>query len=412
VKILFVSCLLPYPTVAHAGGADLFHLIASLGERGHYVHLVSLAPYRGDLAHVDEMRPYCRSVAVVVPALTWGQKWRNLWQGLFTDPLHLGRRAHGEMRAHIRRLAANGVDVVQFEWTETGRFVDAVPAGVVTILDEVDVSFRPRQRAARTSWARWDAALARWQELALCRRFDLVLTRSANDRDALLQALPGANVELLQPWTHLDLFADIRPTERRPGTVLFVGAMDRDENCQAVLWFHRYCWPLIRARAPEARLEIVGASPQERVQRLARDPTVTVAGYLPDLREPYARCHVAIGPILYGGGVMNKVVNAMAAGRPVVSTTAGNEGVAALPDQAVLVADEPQTFARHVVALLRDDLLWNRIAHGGRAHVQQTYDWERNVSRLEALYHRHVGAAPASPLLGGGSPQRRIGCVA
>jgi len=71
--------------------------------------------------------------------------------------------------------------------------------------------------------------------------------------------------------------------------------------------------------------------------------------------------------------VINKVIDAMAAGRPVVSTTLGNEGVAAPPDQAVLVTDDPQAFAGYVLDLLRDDLLWNRTAQGGRAHVQQTY---------------------------------------
>jgi len=391
MKILFVSCLLPYPTVPHAGGADLFHLVASLGERGHDVHLVSLAPYPGDLARVDEMRPYCRSLAVVVPALAWRQKWHNLWRGLFADPLHLGRRAQREMRGHIRCVAAeHEVDVIQFEWTETGRYVDAAPAGAVTVLDEVDVSFRPRLRAARSGWDRRQAYQARGQELALCRRFDLLLTRSASDRDVLLQALPEASIEVLQPWTHLDRFRDIRAAERQPGTILFVGAMDRDENCEAVLWFHRHCWPLIYAREPQARLEIAGTSPRPRIRQLARDPTVTVAGYLPDLREPYARCHVAIAPILTGGGVMNKVIDAMAAGRPVVSTSTGNEGVAALPGQAVLVADEPEAFANHVVELLRDDLLWTRIAQGGRAYVQQTYNWEQNVSRLELLYRQQV----------------------
>jgi glycosyltransferase involved in cell wall biosynthesis len=391
VKILFVSCLLPYPTVPHAGGADLFHLIASLTERGHDIHLVSLTPYPGDLAHLDEMRPHCRSLATVVPALTWAQKWHNLWLGLLHDPLRLGRRAQGEMRAHIRRVAAEyGVDVIQFEWTETGHFVDTAPAGVVTVLDEVDVSFRPRLRAARTDWAYIQAYQARRQELNLCRRFDLVLTRSAGDRDLLRELLPGVDVKVLQPWTHVDRFRDIRADERRPGTVLFVGAMDRDENCQAVLWFHRHCWPLIRSREPRARLEIVGASPQPHIQELARDKAVTVSGYVPDLRAAYARSHVAIAPILTGGGVINKVIDAMAAGRPVVSTTLGNEGVAAPPGQAVLVADEPEVFSRHVLDLLHDDLLWGRIAQAGRAYVQQTYDWERNVSQLELLYRQHL----------------------
>lgn len=393
MKILFVSYCLPYPKVAHGGGTDLFHLIESLGER-HEVHLLATA-IETELPHVDEMRPFCRSVKVVVPALTWRPKLRNAWQGLRTNPLLIGRRAHHEMRMWIRRLVeGRGINVAQFEWTGAGVFVDAVPPGTaVTILDEVDVSFLPRRQVFQRARWPWVKAWAFWRylhtkrwELNICQRFDAILTRSARDKEVLLSHLPQAYVSVLQPWTHVARFADITPAEREKGALLFVGAMDRDENCEAILYFYKHCFPRIRAAVPGVRLWVVGASPQPRVRRLARDPQVSVTGYVEDLRPYYARCHVFVAPMLVGGGVLNKIVDAMGAGRPVVSTSGGNEGIGAVPDEEILIADDAPVFARATVALLRDEGLWGKIARGGRERVQRVYDWEANVANLEGLY--------------------------
>ena len=115
---------------------------------------------------------------------------------------------------------------------------------------------------------------------------------------------------------------------------------------------------------------------------------MTVTGYVEDLREQYAACDVVVAPMRVPGGVFNKIVDAMAAGRPVVTTSLGNEGVAALAGTAVCVADEPEEFAGHIVSLLEDNALWGRIAKEGRRHVDRTYDWESNVKRLETLYDR------------------------
>ncbi len=277
-----------------------------------------------------------------------------------------------------------GLDVAQFEWTETARFVDAVTdARVVTVLDEVDVSYRPLARALGPDHRRVRAAQE--QELAWCRRFDAVLTRSAADRAALEPHLSGQRLHVFQPWTHVDAFRDIRPETRTPGTVLFCGAMDRVENAAAVLWFYQHGWPRVREAVPTARLVIAGHAPLPQVARLAADPSVRVTGTVADLCPVYARTDVCVAPSLVGGGVLNKVIDGMAAGRPVVTTTVGNEGVAA-PPTAVYVADEPVAFADAVVHLLRDPAEWARVAAAGRAFVQRTYRWQENVTRLEALY--------------------------
>lgn len=380
MRILFVSCLLPYPTVPHGGGTDLFHLVEALGHRGHEVHLVSLVQPE-EAPHAPEMRPYVASLQTVTPALAWRQKLRN---ALREPPWRWGRRARAQVRAAIRHRVDAGVDVAQFEWTESARFVDAVTAtDVVTVLDEVDVSFRPLARALGPTRRRVRAARAR--ELAWCRRFDAVLTRSEADRAALAPHVSGTRLHVFQPWTHVDRFRGITPETCEPGTVLFCGAMNRRENADTVLWFARECWPRVREAVPTARLVVAGHAPLPRVARLAADPTVSVTGTVPDLRPVYARAHVCIAPSLVGGGVLNKVVDGMAAGRPVVTTTVGNEGVAA-PPEAVRVADDPAAFADAVVRLLRDPAEWTRVARAGREYVQRTYRWDDNVARLEALY--------------------------
>lgn len=397
MNILFVSCLLPYPHVAHGGGVDLFHLIESLSAR-HEVHLVSIAS-EPELPYVHDIEPYCTSVRVVTPSWSWRQKLRQAWRGLRTNPLLIGRRARTEMRAFIRQaISEAAIDVAQFEWTATAAYVDAVPPGrTVRILDEVDISYRPIEHRARhqvprllRAYALWRSRRAKRSELQLCDRFDAVLTRSEHDRQALNAEIPELAVHVFYPWTHLAELADVREAERQRGRLVFVGAMDRDENCEAVLFFYQRIFPRVRHACPQVEFWVVGANPQSRIMALARDPAVKVTGYVDSLRPIYAACDVFVAPMLLPGGIFNKIVDAMAAGRPVVSTSLGNEGIAAREGEAILIADDPADFAGSVLRLLGDDSLWRHVASSGRGHVQQTYDWQANVRRLESLYEQLV----------------------
>lgn len=395
MNILFVSCLLPYSQVAHGGGVDLFHLIESLSAR-HEVHLVSIAA-EPELPYVPDIQTYCASVRVVTPSWSWRQKLRQAWRGLWTRPLLIGRRARAEMRAFIRQtISEAAIDVAQFEWTETAAYVDAVPPGrTVRILDEVDVSYRPAEYRARhlthpllRPCALWRSRQVKCGELDLCRRFDAILTRSEHDRQVLNAEVPELVVHVLHPWTHLAELADVREDERQRGRLVFVGAMDRDENCEAALFFYQRVFPRVRQAWPQAEFWVAGANPPARIMALARDPAVKVTGYVDSLRPIYAACDVFVAPMLLPGGVFNKIVDAMAAGRPVVTTTVGNEGIAAREGEAILIADDPADFAGSVVRLLGDDSLWRRVASNGRGHVQQTYDWRANIRRLESLYEQ------------------------
>lgn len=410
MRILFVSAYFTYPEVAHGGGTDLLEIIKALSQR-HEVHLVSFAdPW--EVRHVDAMRRFCRTVEVVVPANRWMDKVRSAAKTMrlnpFAAPFILGRRSHREIRRRIAEVARRErIDLVQYEWAKAAQFVDAVSdTGVLAVLDEVDVAFKPllheaslaaHPLARRKAFRRYQEALQ--AEIGNCRSFDLIFTRSEADAALLRCYLEDQTIAVLRPWTRTSEYADVQPTERQHGTLVFVGAMDRKPNVDAAIYFCRQILPLIQEKirrypcqgempSQGVRLVIVGADPPRAVRELARDPAVAVTGYVPDLRRHYAACDVFVAPMRIGGGVSNKVIDAMGAGRPVVATSVANEGVVARPGEAILIGDSPEAFADHVVRLMSDRELWLRIANGGRRHVQETFDWHNTVSELEEHYRR------------------------
>ncbi len=162
--------------------------------------------------------------------------------------------------------------------------------------------------------------------------------------------------------------------------------MSRTRNVEAALYLHEKVLPLIREEIPHVKFYIVGSSPQEKIQQLAKDKDVVVTGYVKDLGSYYERCAVFVAPILVGGGIIVKILNAMAAGRPVVTTHFGNEGIEAVPEREIRIADSPQEFAQKTVELLTNDDLWHMTARNGRGFVRRKYDWEKAMQELEQAY--------------------------
>lgn len=274
-----------------------------------------------------------------------------------------------------------------------GQYLDLVREGR-SVLDEVDVHSLVAYRQLRYvkhpirkahDWFEW--AKCQTFELGACQRADLVLTRSEKDRRFLQSYLPGLRVEILPPWFEgLEQFAHIseKPTEEK--SLLFLGLMNRIRNVEAALYFYEKVLPLIREEIPQVKFYIVGSSPTEKIQRLARDKDVVVTGYVKDIGPYYEKCAVFVAPILVGGGIIVKTLNAMSAGRPAVTTRFGNEGIEAIPEQGIRIADSPEDFAQKTVELLTGEGLWHRIAKNGREFVQRKYNWERAMQSLEKVY--------------------------
>src|SRR6185295_2380823 len=188
------------------------------------------------------------------------------------------------------------------------------------------------------------------------RRFDGVLAVSDADRDTFNRIYPGA----IQRPAHVvptgvdTAFFTAAPSEAPSRQLVFTGSMDWLPNEDAMLYFSRDVLPLIRAEEPDVQLSIVGRAPTPAVKQLGEQAGVTVTGRVDDVR-PYMRdAAVYIVPLRIGGGTRLKIFEAMAMGKAVVSTTVGAEGLPVTNGEHLLLADQPDTFARAVVQLLRD----------------------------------------------------------
>lgn len=398
MRVLIVSPWLPHAQIAHGGGQHLFHTIRSLAERGHSVHVVCYG--RGESkSQVETLAAHCELVHVLRPAYTWRQKAERVLSTEWRRPWMWGRRTHAEARARIRSICReNRIDVVHLAWTEMGRYLWAVPAGMATVLGTLDVEYRVRPREVQShpwGWKRLQAARRARHLIEGERRYvkqaHVTLASSAADKAHLARFVEETRIHIVAPWVDLDTMLNVDSETVVPGRLTFVGALDRVANEAAVAFLVRDVWPQVQVH-PRAALYIVGANPPRWLDRQAgRDPRLVVTGFVQDLVREWAQTDVAVSPSLIGGGLLIKVAQPMAAGRPVVTTALGNEGVGADPDAAVAVADDVRSFAKAVLRLLADRGLWKRMAEAGRRHVVETLDWETSMANLEAAYVEAIG---------------------
>ena len=403
MRILIVSPWLPHPDIAHGGGQHLYHTIRSLAERDHALHVLCYGRDESE-AQVRALAMHCRLLHVVTPSYTWRQKAARLRNGGWRRPWTLGRRTHTEVRALIRDTCREQrIDVVHFAWTEMGRYLDTVPRHVGTVLGTLDVEYlvRPREVRLYHVGRRWRAALKARRliraERCYLNRADVTLACSAADRGHLARLEDASRIRVVRPWMDVAAMRAVGPDGIVPGRLTFMGAMDRVANMAAAHFLVQGVWPRVRAAYPGATLRIVGANPPQSLRRQAEgDPRLTVTGLVPDLAAEWAATDVAVSPSIVGGGLVIKVAQPMAAGRPVVTTTLGNEGIAAPVGVAVEVADDAQSFVAAVLRLLSDRDWWARLAAAGRRHVLAALDWCVSIESLEAAYAAAVAAPPCS----------------
>jgi glycosyltransferase involved in cell wall biosynthesis len=164
--------------------------------------------------------------------------------------------------------------------------------------------------------------------------------------------------------------------------------MDYYPNQEAMIRFCQSTWPLIRAKRPSAKLTIVGADPSSRIRQLARVPGVTVTGSVPDVRPFISKSAVNVAPLRIARGTQNKILEAMAMGVPVVTSSVAARGVDAVAGEHLLCADDPVAECDAVIRLLADPVARNDLAAKGRARVLSHHDWSASMKRLDTIVVR------------------------
>jgi glycosyltransferase involved in cell wall biosynthesis len=222
---------------------------------------------------------------------------------------------------------------------------------------------------------------------------------SERERQKLLARRPGANIKVVPNGVDVTYYSSdemARATSQSGGdhsekTIVFVGSMDYHANVDAVMWFSRTIWPEIAKKYPDCHFTIVGRDPGTEVRSLASD-RIQVTGTVDDVRPFYAAAVVAVVPIRSGGGTRLKILEAMAAGVPVVSTRLGAEGIDAEHDNHILLADSIPEMTAAIIRIISSPELRSRLVAAARTLVVDRYDWSVIG---EQLYRIHCDLARA-----------------
>jgi sugar transferase (PEP-CTERM/EpsH1 system associated) len=399
LRILLLSPWMPWPP--HDGGR--IRVLNTLRHLSRRHHVTLLAPSRtpADAQAAVELRQTCEAVVTAdLPADARSVIGRALRAALARRPLIEGIHYSRAMAQAVRRLTAGAsFDVVQVEFSWFAPYLRALGPGcrartVLTLHNVESLRFARELRAATTLGRRlalgWDRLFGDGWERRAVAGVDAVVVVSEAERRWVETVAPGALVTLAPNGVDTGYFRPATPS--RGGTLVFTGAMDYPPNVDAVLWFWHEVWPRLRQRHPALRLEVVGRTPDARVRALNGEAGTRITGEVDDVRMFLAQASAVVVPLRAGAGTRLKILEAMAMGRPVVSTTLGAEGLDVVNGTSILLADTPADLAAAVDSVLASPELARRLGEAGRRLAESRYDWERCLGSLDVLYERLLDA--------------------
>lgn len=394
MRILWLKSDLLLP-LDKGGKLRTWHLMRHLARRHEITYLAFKEPGQ-PAADVDGMREVAAHVETVdraEPAKGTLRFYADAAAHLLDPvPYAVGKYRSREMTRRVRALLeSQRFDLVVCDFLVPAvNLPDRLPCPAVIFTHNVESEIwrrhsetKPGAIARRLYRAQYRRML-RFEANTLA-RFDGVLAVSDADRRTFDALYPGAirrPAHVVPTGVDTGYFAPA-PSDAAARELVFTGSMDWLPNEDAMQYFCRDILPLIRAEEPGVTLSIVGRTPTPAVKRLAEEHGVAVTGRVDDVRPYIKAAAVYVVPLRVGGGTRLKIFEAMSMGKAVVSTTIGAEGLPLTDGEHVLLADEPQAFARATVALLRDAARRARIEAAARALVVERYDWSAVAGALE-----------------------------
>lgn len=395
LHVLFVTYGMPQPTATGARIRD-FSLIREVAKR-HRVSVLSLLEF-------PEEADSARALLEITPDVRWTvappvASWRTL-ADLSTAiasrrPLATQGYWNDDFSALVTRTIVEWrPDIVEVEHSFLAPYRRAIPRNgatrtVLSFHNFAERQYQSMRRmrlgpASRAGYFMKALLMQRWESRE-ARHFDSCIAVSELDAAELRRRLPALRVHVVDNGVDA---SRLRPlTEQGDSeTILFVGTLRYAPNLDAVKFLRSEVWPHVRRARPEARLVIVGQLPAEPDEALESGDGVQVMGAVNDVTPYYRRASVVVAPLRAGGGTRLKVLEAMAVGRPVVSTTVGCEGLDVHDGAELLMADDPIEFAQLVVQLLCDPGRRAQLASKARALIERRYDWPIIGEKLLAAY--------------------------
>jgi glycosyltransferase involved in cell wall biosynthesis len=391
MRILWVKVGGLWPLTT-GGRLRSFHTIEELSRRHRVTVLTTHGPDDDHVALAERLSrcegvrsfPY---VAAKRNSLQFGLALARSWFSRY--PVDLRKWRVPALRNEVMRLAAaHEVDVCVADFLFAVPNVPS-PISIPMIFFEHNVEHIIWKRLCQIETRPWRRLLLEleWRkvrkiEAEACRRASVTMAVSEEDRRLLLAIAPGSRVAAIPTGVDTVYFAP-NGIHEDPARLVFTGSMDWFPNEDAILHAIENILPLIRSEMPEASLTVAGRNPTSRLRVAAAHAGVRMTGTVEDVRPYIAEAAVYVVPLRVGGGTRLKILEALAMGKAVVSTTVGAEGLPLVPGKHFLRADDPREFAGAVLTLLRDPDRRRALGSEGRRLLEQRFSWPQVVREFE-----------------------------
>lgn len=392
MKILFLTYDLPYP-LDQGGKIRAYHLLKNLAKK-HQITLFSFIRRPEQRKEKQALTPFCQKIAlfprmkVFSPAHFLTALRPNL-------PFPAALYWSAELKHRLRTEVQTGdYDLIHFESFYTSLYLDS-EIKTPQVLGTENIEWRVYQDYALNQ----KLALFKYPMLLESRRVksfeektwrkaDLCLAVSQENSQEISQ-VSGKKVPLVPNGVDLDFFRFQPAVNRQAKTILFVGNFSYIQNQDAVRFLVKEIFPFIKKKEKKTRLLIVGRNPTPEIKKYA-SPDIEIKSDVADIREAYAQADLLLAPIRAGSGTKFKILEAMASGVPVITTSLGMEGIKGKKGQAVIIADDPLKLAQETISLLTDSRRRRRLVQAGRRLVVSGYTWQKITHQLEKVYQELV----------------------
>ncbi|GFE60842.1 TIGR03087 family PEP-CTERM/XrtA system glycosyltransferase [Geobacter sp. AOG2] len=389
MKILYLSQRIPYPP-NKGDKLRAFNEIKHLSKH-HEISLFCLTDNYQKMGIPDELNQLCKSIDVVHLSKIQSKLQSSL--AIFSDiPLTLSYFYSKKLKEMINMKLIDGqYDLIFVYCSSMAQYVDHVQH-IPKLIDFVDVdSEKWNQYATYASFPmrllyRIESYRLRKYEALIAENYQHGIFVSENEAadfkkmvcpcSTITPILNGVDCEMFTPGTE--------PYERN--SLIFTGAMDYYANVEAVLYFVDQILPLIKNKIDNVKFYIVGSNPTKEIILLAKkDTSIIVTGYVEAVQPYMSNAAVFVAPMRIARGVQNKILEAMAMGVPVVTSSLGYEGITAKQGEDIFVEDTPELFAMRVIELVEDAELRRAVSEKSRKNVESCYNWQMNLGKLEEL---------------------------
>jgi len=403
MKILFLSQIVPYPP--HGGVLQRgYNMIREIGKYNEvhllaFIHPDVLATEAQLVESRKELLKYCISVEYfqLWPKKSVLHKYFGFALGLFyPKPFSFLAHKSVDFRKKINEVIKDRqIELVHYDTIALAQYRDCAPELPSALTHHNIESELMGRRAAveKNLFAKFylnmEVRKLVKSEESISPLFDLNVTMSSIDSGKLQELAGNIKIAVIPNGADLNYFKPVKGEETR--AVIYAGGMNMYANLDAVMFFVDNIWPTIKASIPDVVFYAIGQDPPpELIKKAKQDDGIKVLGYVDDVRPYVAKASVYIVPLRVGGGTRLKVVDALSQGKAIVSTSIGCEGINVTPGKNIVIADDPQTFAREVIAIFDDDNKRDSLGVAARELAEKQYSWEKMGKDLQSAYEEIV----------------------